>query len=395
MITIPTLQELQDQVIQDLESEFNITIPRFGKNFLFALSSVQAAKLKLYYTGIGELQKNIFIDTADPESIGGTLERFGRIKLGRNPFAAVAGEYLVDVTGTVGALIVAQTTFKSNDNSAAPGKLYVLDTDYTLSNPYPAGDQITLRALEAGTESKLQVADELTATIPIANVDQVVVVDSETTQPLVGETIEEYRDKGIEAYRLEPQGGAASDYRLWSLDAQGVSRTYPYAKAAASNEINLFVEATTADSIDGKGTPTASILTAVEAVVEFDPDTTKPLTERGRRPLAVFIVNFLGITPKNVDIEIDAFVGLTTETEDLIEAGLKAFIDEIRPFVSASDVLANKNDILDINGIISEILAAKPGSVFGTVTLKVDTVSVSTFTFENGDIPFSNTVVFT
>jgi len=392
MITIPKLQELKDQIIADLENEFNISIPLFGKNFLRVLASVQAAKLKIIYLAIGVLQKNIFIDTADPESIGGTLERFGRIKLGRNPFAATAGEYLVDVTGTVSAVIDANTTFKSNDDSASPGKLFVLDADYTLLG---VGDQITLRALEPGVESKLQVADQLTATSPIANVNQIVTVDSETTQPLAGETIEVYRTKGIDAYQLEAQGGAGTDYRLWSLDAQGVLRTFPYAKSGAANEINHYVEATIVDSSDGKGTPTAAILTAVEDVVEFDPDITRPLNERGRRPLAVFQVNFLAITPLDVDIEIDAYVGSTPAIETLIINGLTAFINKIRPFVSSSDVLANKNDILDINGIISEILEAQPGSSFGTVTLKVSSISVLTHTFENGDIPFVDTIIFT
>jgi hypothetical protein len=79
MITIPTLAELESQIINDLESKYGSNIPSFGKVFLRVLAKVQAAKLKLYYLAIGELQKNIFIDTATPEALGGTLERFVRI----------------------------------------------------------------------------------------------------------------------------------------------------------------------------------------------------------------------------------------------------------------------------------------------------------------------------
>ena len=86
MITIPTLKELYDQVLSDLETQYSISIPLFGKNFLRALAMVQAAKLKIFYLAVANLQKNIFVDTADPEASGGTLERFGRVKLGRNPF---------------------------------------------------------------------------------------------------------------------------------------------------------------------------------------------------------------------------------------------------------------------------------------------------------------------
>jgi uncharacterized phage protein gp47/JayE len=392
MTTIPTISQLYTQIVADLETAMDgQTIPIFGKTFLRAAAGVHAAKLKLFYLGLAFLQKNLFIDSADPESKGGTLERFGRIKLGRNPFPARAGQYTVTVTGTVGAIIPESTTFKSNDDSLNPGKLFVLDVAYTLLS---TSDSITIRALEAGLNSKLLIGDQLTATAPIALVDKTATVTVETVEPLSEEDIEDYRTKGLDAYRLEPQGGAASDYRLWASDAQGVKQSYAFAKSGYPNEINLFVEATIADSTDGKGSPSAGLLEDVEDVVEFDPDTTKPLEERGRRPLTVLQVHYLPVTPKNIDIEINGFVGINATIQAAIFNALKAAINEIRPFVAAADVLENKNDILDINKIISVILIARPGSTFGTVVLKVDSSSVPTFTFTNGNIPFLNTVTY-
>src|SRR5690349_13978165 len=98
MISIPTTNQLYEDILADLEAEYGQSIPLFGKIFLRAFAGVQAAKLKLLYLSIANLQKNIFIDTADPEASGGTLERFGRIKLGRNPFPATAGQYEIQVT---------------------------------------------------------------------------------------------------------------------------------------------------------------------------------------------------------------------------------------------------------------------------------------------------------
>ena len=273
MTVIPTYIELYNGVLSDLETQMQVSVPIFGKNFLRALAVVQAGKLWLYYKAIANVQKNIFIDTAEPESIGGTLERFGRVKLNREPFSARAGEYIVTVTGSIGAIIPAQSTFKSDDTVINSGKLFILDSAFTL---VATTDSITIRALEAGNDSKLNIGDTLTATAPIALVDSIVTVSAETIEPSAEENIEDYRDKALDAYRLEPQGGAATDYRLWSADAQGVKQSYPYAKTGVVNEINLFVEATIADSIDGKGTPSALLLTDVEEVVEFDPDTTRP-----------------------------------------------------------------------------------------------------------------------
>lgn len=391
MIVIPTTLQLYNQIKSDLEAAWDTPIPIFGKIFLRAMAGVQAAKIKLIYLGVASVQKNIFIDTADPEALGGSLERFGRIKLGRNPFPATAGQYVVEVNGDAGAIIPAGQTFKSNDDSVSPGKLFTMDAEYELTG---SGDTITVRALEAGLDSKLEAGDFLSATSPIVNVDSQVEVQSESVEPQAAEDIEEYRAKGIEAYQLEPQGGAATDYRLWAADAQGVKQTYPYAKSGAPNEINVFVEATIADSTDGKGTPTGGILTAVAAVIAQDPDTSKPILERGREPLGVFLVHCLAITPLDIEIEITDFNGITADIQTLIFNALKTEIDKIRPFVAAADVLAEKNNILDVNKIISTILTARPGSIFGAVELTVDGNVVSTFTFEDGDIPHLDTVTY-
>lgn len=389
MITIPTLAQLYNSILTDLESTFGENIPTFGKNYLRAQAAVQAAKLKLYYLAIGNLQKNIFIDTADSESLGGTLERFGRVKLGRNPFPATAGKYDIEVAGSIGGIIPAGQTFKSNDDSLSPGKLFILDIAYTLVS---ATDTINVRALEAGASSRLENGDVLTATSPIALVNKTGTVTNETVTPEDSETLEDYRRKALDAYRLEPQGGAATDYRLWSYDAQGVKQTYPYARSGDANEINVFVEANPSDSLDGKGTPSQGILDDVEAVIEFDPDTSKPLNERGRRPLGVFEVHVLPISVLEIDIVIEDYDGITPAINTAITNALRAQINLIRPFVAAADILSNKNDILNINKIISIVLDVEPGAQFGDIIMNVNGVSENTHTFIAGDIPNLNSV---
>lgn len=390
MINIPTLKELQDAIISDIESEFGVDLPILGKNFLRVLAKVQAAKLYIYYLALAKTQKNIFVDTAEPENTGGTLERFGRVKLGRNPFQPQAGQYNVTVTGTIGGVIPASQTFKSNDDSRSPGKLYVLDVAFTMVS---GTETIVLRSLDSGTEATLDVGDQLTSTSPIASVNSIVTITSVAIQALAGETTEEYRKKTLDSFRLEAQGGAGTDYRLWAADAQGVALVYPYAKSGAPNEIDLYVEATIQASTDNKGTPTSLILENVEDVIEFDPDTTLDLLERGRRPLGVFQVHYLPITPLDVDIVINGLIA-TVAIKSLITASLTEAINSVRPFVASADILDNKNDILDKNKIIMVILSAYPQAQFTSIDLQVDSVSVNTFTFEFGDIPYVNSIVY-
>jgi len=392
MITIPKLKELYDSVIAEIEATYADNIPTFGKNFLRALSSVLAAKFKLYYLAIANLQKNIFVDTADPESGGGTLERFGRIKLGRNPFAAVAAQYKIQVTGIIGATVPAQQTFKSDDNSTSPGRLFIFDVAYVL---IATTDTITVRALAAGLDSRLAIGNKLTATSPIANVNSSATVTVEVIVPQASEDIEEYRRKALESYRLETQGGAGTDYRIWSFNASGVKQTYPYAKTGFSNEINLYVEANLVDSVDNKGTPSAATLLRVSEVVEFDPDQSKLQSERGRRPLGVLQVNYLAITTRSINIQIPGYKNLTVAIQTTITNALKKLVGSFRPFVPSCDIIADRNDVIDVNRITSAILVATPGASFGTVVLIVDMVSMTTYTFINGDIPDFNTLTFT
>lgn len=385
MTTIPTLSQIYTDIIADIEAEYSITIPLVGKSFLRALAAVQAAKLKLFYLGLGKLQKNIFADTADSESIGGTLERFGRVKLGRNPFPATAGQYDVTVTGTIGTTIPASTTFKSDDDSLHPGILFVLDVAFvTTSSP----DTITLRCLTPGLEGQLSISDTLTITAPVPLLDSEATVTVENIEPIAAEEIEDYRTKVLAAYQLEPQGGAGSDYQIWAAEVQGVETSYPYAKSGVSNEINLFIEATLVDSTDGKGTPTGAILTNVETAIE-SPTVDRP----SRKPLGVYEIHYLAITPLDVDVNVTGGTFTATEKTSIFDT-VELALASIRPFVSSVDVLADQNDVIDTNKLISLILEAVPGSTFGAVTLEVNSVPLTTYQFENGNIPYLNAITY-
>lgn len=385
MITLPTLAQLDTEILQALESQFDATINEEGKAFLRALAAVQAAKIKNYYLAVGLLQKNIFVDTCDEE----TLIRFGTIKIGRQPFPATAGVYTLQVTGTIGGVIPALTTFKSDDDSLSPSNLFILDADFTMTG---STDSITVRALLPGLDSELEAGDTLTSTTPIPLVDSEAEVLTISTTPLAGETIEAYRTAVINSYRIEAQGGAAGDYRIWSADAQGVQRVYPYAKSNATSEVNLYVEATTDDSSDGKGTPTQSILDDVETVVNFNPDTTLSINERGRRPLQV-IVNYLAVTPKNIDVTITGGTFSVTEKANLL-TNITNYVNDIRPFVAAADLVADMNDTISVNGLTTVVGVTKPGAVYTSISLSVAGVPLTSYQFLNGDIPYFNSVTY-
>lgn len=381
-----TIVEIYNELIHDLESEMGVKIPVFGKSFLRAIAAVQAAKLYVYYLSIDFLRRNTLPDTADSASKGGTLQRWGRVVLGRFQFSATQAQYEVEVNGTIGATIDAHTTFQSRSNALSPEKLFILDDDFTFS---AATETIILRALEAGRQSELEIGDELVATIPIADVNKVATVTDSVVTPEDGETDEQYRQRILEALRTEPQGGAAVDYRLWANGVDGVAQSYPYAGIGVNSagSIDLYVEATLAASSDGQGTPTAATLDEVEAQVNLNPDTNLPIGERGRKPLGVK-VEYLPIVPLEVEIEIEAFQDLTATKEAAIRAQLIELVSAVRPFVDAIDNPNERNDTLTLNAVISAITIAVPGSVFGTVTMTVDGSAETTYQFIRFEIPY-------
>jgi uncharacterized phage protein gp47/JayE len=376
-MTIPTYSELYNQILTDLQTKLGVKFI-LGKLVLNAFAGVQAAKLKIFYTSATFVYKNIFVDTADPEAQGGTLERFGRVKLGRDPNPATAGEYNLTVTGVSGFSIPKNTTFKSLDSSTSPDKLFVLDTEYIFTS---TSGIIKVRSLEIGTDSRLAIADNLQVTAPIINVDSFAVVDSIVTTPTEAEDIEDYRAKVIAAYQQEPQGGARIDYRLWSQEVAGVRTSYPYVKDGDAGVVQLYVEAEIATSTDGRGTPSQSLLDDVEANIEPE-----------KIPMTVYDVEYLAINTLPVDVQVldlsDS--GLLSS----ISAAITAFLVDIRPFIDGADNANDRSDKLYFSDIFTVVRNTIGSSAtFSNIVLKVDSVTISSFyEFTNGDIPYTNDV---
>ena len=300
MTIIPTIEDLFNGVIASMNATFGITIPLVGKNFLRNIAGTWAGKMKLLYLFLGNIQKNVWFDTADPVSLGGTLERFGLIYLQRLPYAATQGQYTVKVAGSAGAVIPANTTYTSDLDSLNPGYLYILDTTYVLTG---TDDSITLRATTAGSVANLAVGNTLTCTKPIVNVVQSGNhVTAITVSAIDAETTEEYRAAIASQVLLAPQGGAAADYIVWGRPVTGVAGIYPYTASGAAYEVDVYVEAILSDSGGsapdyGYGVPTETILADVTAALLND-----PITGAGRKPLGVILGPVTGIATASIHL---------------------------------------------------------------------------------------------
>lgn len=407
MQPIPKLADLFTGIINSLNAVFNINIPLTGKSFLRDIGGVWSGKLKTAYNYLANVQKNSNFVTADPPSQGGTLYRFGNIYLLENPKAATQGEYTCAVTGTAGAVLSANTTFLSDPSSLSPNFLFILDTDYVLTG---SGDIIMLRATIAGTASNLAIGNTLTAQRPLIGIDQVVTVTGITINAVDAETDEEYRARIQNHVQLEPQGGAPADYIKWGSDAAGVARIYPYTPGGTPWQVNVYVEAILSDSGGSApdynyGIPTGTILMDVTNAILTD-----PVTALVRKPMGVVLgaanVGALAVTVYQVVITFTGSTGISADDQASIIAALQQAIADIRPFIAGAEVVQEQNDTLSINlpatggrtaapekyVVVVIAMQAAPGALFTGVSMTVNAISETSFTFDNGIIPYLKAV---
>lgn len=385
-----TISELYSNISSDFRSKLNLSDDEL-KTVLDALASSLAGQFKLSYLALEDNKNEQFPDTATLSANGGTLERQGYIYLNRNIRPATSTVMNLNVTGVAGSVMRSGLTFKSNDNSLNPNKVYTLDAEYTLTG---TDDVIEVRSLLGGSDVNLLVGNALTITEPVIGVEQGVTVNSITSQGLAAESTEDYRNAILDAIQLEPQGGSKTDYRLWANDAQGVRLVYPYVKDSDAGTMQIYVEATEEDSTDGNGTPSAEMLEDVYDVIQFDPDETIPTYNRGRRP-AQATIETIAISLNPVDIEITGLDVSTAEVQASIEENLKAYIKTVRPFVAGGDLSRNKNDTLysaRLQSITTDVIDAS--NFFTNFTMQVNGTSQNSYLFSRENIPYLRNLTF-
>lgn len=387
---IPSIQQLYTKLVTDLKTSMGI-LSALVKFVINALSGVLAAQLKLLYLYLNDIQNNQFPDTADTAANGGTLERQGQIYLNRQPFPATDGVYTATVTGVTGSVIDARTTFLSGGGSNAPGNLYIIDNAYTL----PSGTgTITIRALNNGLAYLLNTGDTLTPTAPILGVDASVTVASVTQSPVDAEPTEIYRQAILNAIRMRSQWGTKGGYMIASSDASGVRRVFPYVKNGEAGTVQVYVEAITADSTDGKGTPSGALLTEVAAVIAMNPDTTLPTLYRTRQLIQANL-EVLPIVPVPVDVTITGLQTTSAAIRASILENLQTYLYGIRPYIAGADLPRDQNNILTavrLQSVVNDTIGNS--NTFLAFTMAVNGVPVNIFTFSLANIPYLRNVTY-
>ena len=360
----PTTLEIQEQIINQVVASTSTVTTLLPRAFTRFFAKVLAGIFMIIYKYSGWMFLQIFVRTASFEEttvLGQKITpliEWGRLIGVGDPGGATQTELLLDITviNQTGSL-PAGTQAVSTKN----GITYILLSPVTLD---AAAKQGTFRAASdvdggtgGGTIGNLEVADIVSFVNPLANVERDMTVDSVTTTGADAETEAAYRQRVIDRFQKQPQGGAGVDYEIWGEEPTGVVNLYPY--TGNPGYVDVYTEVDT--SIDPDGIAPPDILENVrDAIIYEDGSQT-------RKPINAYL-NVYSITRRGFDINI---IGLdvpdTVTTEPLIEDAITTYFLDRQPFIDGVTPLprADKIQVNNIRSIVDSFATAAGGSFAG------------------------------
>lgn len=371
-LSTPTTKELSDNIIAQLEASLNQTIPLLPKSFNRVLAKTLAAVFIILYKYGGSIFLNMFVATAsakDTVILGVTvnpLTFWGRLILDSNPdpVSATQAELLIDIT------VENQTgTLDTNTQliNSGNGVTYITIGSILLDAPVV---QATIRAVSdqaggggAGAIGNLSPGAIVSFANPIANVARDAVVNSQLVTGANGETTEAYRQRIIDRFQKQPQGGAYSDYELWGEEIAGIINVYPYT-GNTPGQVDCYVEATVESSGDPDGIPTTAQLQAVLDSINLDQSGLAT-----RRP-ANALANTIAITRKGFNVEVFGVAADNlAEVQSQIDDAIVEYFLNAEPFLDGLTIPPRLDRLTrsGLIGLVNDIVAAVNGT-FTTVT---------------------------
>jgi hypothetical protein len=232
-----------------------------------------------------------------------------------------------------------------------------------------------------GVIGNLEVGDTLTFASPLANVSREVTVVSVDVTGADAEPVSNYRQRILDRFQKQPQGGAYADYEEWGEEAAGIINVYPY--TGAPGQVNVYSEATPESCGNEDGIPTTAQLESVLNFINYD-DT--GLASR-RNANAWVNSNSIVRTGFNVIVRGITDVSDLGSVRDDIEDALTGYFWGLEPFIDGLSVLP-KNTITNtkVSAVVEDIVSAAGGTFTSVLFLVSGTSSyLSTYILGEGE----------
>ena len=386
-----TIEEVQQLLLRSFEHEFNTQLRILPKSFIKVLCKVFAGIFIILYKLVGWYFLQMFPETADWQEVtilGVKLRPL--VKLGvlfgvGEPLVGVQwrGVITVDVL-TPGSVLYSGTQLKSS----VTGKLYIIEETKTLLQ---AKESISVVCTEIGTAGNIEQNDTLNFINPYGFIKTESVVSSVTRVGLDNELESSYRNRVVNRFRLQPQGGSLADYRIWASGVPGVLNVYPYNDKEQPGGVLLCVSGI--PEVYADRIPDSGLLKKVGEACTYDPETGKAT----RKPLTAVLdpkndgsyANVKPVTVAAFDVVISGVSGGTpADFAQVVKPALQNYFLDRDLYIRGLSDDNNRVNVISKNHIITVVnqIAVSVKAVFGTAEIKKGAGVIDMYTLDNGEL---------
>jgi uncharacterized phage protein gp47/JayE len=363
MITIPTVSELRDQILSDIESATGHAAPVLPKAVWRVLATALAGTLALLYRLAAWAYRQIFTATADEQALVRRGQEYG---LTRTPATKWIGT--ATATGVDTSVIPAGTAFQLD------GAVYQTTT---LATIVAGTATLEVQSLESGDAVTLAISDVITLVSPIAGIDAGATVASVTQAGEDAEDIEDFRIRLAFRQANQPQGGAIPDWVGWATEVAGIAEAIVERPAAGSVAIYPLTD----DPDPANRIPAAPKLTEVDTYVS-DPV---------RAPIRAAEISVIAPTELEFDVDIGNLSPADAATKAGIQTAIEDYLYERRPKQFSDQ--PNPRDVISAAEITSSTIAA--GATVATVTLKDSGgTPITSYTLDHSELSVLRTLTW-
>ena len=386
-----TIEEVQQLLIRSFEHEFNTQLRILPKSFIKILCKVFAGVFIVVYKLVGWYFLQMFPETADWEEItilGVRLRPL--VKLGilfgvGEPLAGVQwqGIITIDVL-TQGSVLYSGTQLKSS----VTGKLYIVEETKALLQ---TKETVSVVCTEIGTVGNLEKNDTLNFVNPYGFIKTEAVVSDVARVGLDNERESSYRNRVINRFRLQPQGGALADYRIWASEVPGVLNVYPYNDKEQPGGVLLYVSGISDVYVDR--VPDKGLLKKVGEACTYDPQTGRAT----RKPLTAMLDpkndgSYSNVKPVSVavfDVVITGVSGIApADFAQVVKPSLQNYFLDRDLYIRGLSDDNNRTNVISKNHVITVVnqIAVSVKAIFETAEIRKDGKVAPLYTLDNGEL---------
>ena len=386
-----TIEEVQQLLIRSFEHEFNREVRILPKPLIKIFCKVFAGIFIVVYKLVGWYFLQMFPETADWQEVtilGVRLRPL--VKLGvlfgvGEPLVGVQwrGVITVDVL-TPGSVLYSGTQLKSS----VTGKLYIIEETKTLLNPQ---ESVSVICTEIGTAGNLEQNDIINFVNPYGFIKTEAVIADVTRVGLDNELESSYRNRVVNRFRLQPQGGALADYRIWASEVPGVLNVYPYNDKEQPGGVLLYVSGISDVYTDR--IPDGGLLKKVGEACTYDPETGKAT----RKPLTAMLdpknddsySNVKSVTVAVFDVVITGVSGIIpADFAQVVKPSLQNYFLDRDLYIRGLSDDNNRTNIISKNHVITVVnqIAVSVKAVFETAEIRKNGDVTALYTLDNGEL---------